>query len=67
MNDIVIVSAVRTAVGKFGGTLAKVPAVDLGALVIKEAVARAGLDPAQVSEVIFGQVLQAGIGQNGAR
>ena len=67
MNDIVIVSAVRTAVGKFGGALSKVPAVDLGALVIKEAVARARLDPAQVSEVIFGQVLQAGIGQNGAR
>lgn len=67
MTDIVIVSAVRTAVGKFGGSLAKVSAVDLGALVIKEAVARAKLAPAQVSEVIFGQVLQAGCGQNAAR
>ena len=67
MTDIVIVSAVRTAVGKFGGALAKVSAVDLGALVIKEAVARAKLEPGQVSEVIFGQVLQAGCGQNPAR
>ena len=49
MTDIVIVSAVRTAVGKFGGALAKVSAVDLGALVIKEAVARAKLEPGQVS------------------
>jgi len=67
MDDIVIVSAVRTAVGKFGGSLARVPAVDLGAVVIRQAVARARLDPSQVSEVIFGQVLQAGVGQNGAR
>jgi acetyl-CoA C-acetyltransferase len=67
MTDIVIVSAVRTAVGKFGGALAKVSAVDLGALVIKEAVVRAKLEPGQVSEVIFGQVLQAGCGQNPAR
>ncbi|MCC2634689.1 acetyl-CoA C-acetyltransferase [Ramlibacter sp.] len=67
MEDIVIVSAVRTAVGKFGGSLAKVPAVDLGAAVIKEALARAKVDPAQVSEVIMGQVLAAGAGQNPAR
>ena len=67
MNDIVIVSAVRTAVGKFGGSLAKVPAVDLGARVVKTAVERAGIEPGQVSEVILGQVLQAGVGQNGAR
>ena len=67
MEDIVIVSAVRTAVGKFGGSLAKVAAPDLGAAVIREAVARAGLDPAQVSEVIMGQVLAAGAGQNPAR
>ena len=67
MTDIVIVSAVRTAVGKFGGSLAKVAAADLGALVIKEALARARVEPAQVSEVIFGQVLQAGCGQNPAR
>ncbi|OIQ82219.1 acetyl-CoA acetyltransferase [mine drainage metagenome] len=66
-TDIVIVSAVRTAVGKFGGSLARVGAVDLGALVVREAVARAGLEPAQVSEVILGQVLQAGCGQNPAR
>ena len=67
MEDIVIVSAVRTAVGKFGGSLAKVPAVELGAIVIKEALARAKVDPSQVSEVIMGQVLAAGAGQNPAR
>jgi acetyl-CoA C-acetyltransferase len=67
MSDIVIVSAVRTAIGKFGGTLAKTPAADLGATVIAEAVRRAKLDGAQVSEVIMGQVLQAGCGQNPAR
>ena len=67
MEDIVIVSAVRTAVGKFGGTLAKVPATDLGAVVIKEALARAKVQPDQVGEVIMGQVLTAGTGQNPAR
>jgi acetyl-CoA C-acetyltransferase len=67
MEDIVIVSAARTAVGKFGGSLAKTPATELGALVIKEALARAKLDPAQVGEVIMGQVLAAGAGQNPAR
>jgi acetyl-CoA C-acetyltransferase len=67
MEDIVIVSAARTAVGKFGGTLAKTPAPELGAIVIKEALARAKVDPAQVSEVIMGQVLAAGSGQNPAR
>jgi acetyl-CoA C-acetyltransferase len=67
MEDIVIVSAVRTAVGKFGGSLAKVAATDLGAIVIREAVARAGIDPALVGEVIMGQVLAAGAGQNPAR
>ena len=66
-EDIVIVSAVRTAVGKFGGSLARSAAVDLGALVVREAVARAGIEPGQVSEVILGQVLQAGCGQNPAR
>ncbi len=65
--DIVIVSAVRTAVGKFGGSLANIAAADLGALVVREAVARAGIEPGQVSEVILGQVLQAGCGQNPAR
>ena len=67
MEDIVIVSAVRTAVGKFGGSLAKIPATELGAIVIKEALARARIDPSQVSEVIMGQVLAAGAGQNPAR
>jgi acetyl-CoA C-acetyltransferase len=67
MEDIVIVSAVRTAVGKFGGSLAKIPATELGAIVIKEALARAKVDPAQVGEVIMGQVLTAGSGQNPAR
>ena len=66
-EDIVIVSAVRSAVGKFGGSLAKTPAVDLGARVVQTAVERAGIEPGQVSEVILGQVLQAGVGQNGAR
>ncbi len=67
MQDIVIVSAARTAVGKFGGSLAKIPATELGAIVIKEALARAKVDPAQVGEVIMGQVLAAGAGQNPAR
>ncbi len=67
MEDIVIVSAARTAVGKFGGSLAKVAAPDLGATVIREAIARARLDPAHVGEVIMGQVLAAGSGQNPAR
>jgi len=66
-TDIVIVSAVRTAVGKFGGSLAKVPATELGAIVIKEALARVKVDPSQVGEVIMGQVLAAGAGQNPAR
>lgn len=67
MEDIVIVSAARTAVGKFGGSLAKVPATELGSLVIKALLERSKLDPAQVGEVIMGQVLAAGAGQNPAR
>ncbi|MEI7290728.1 acetyl-CoA C-acetyltransferase [Paraburkholderia tropica] len=67
MTEIVIVSAARTAVGKFGGSLAKVAAPDLGAIVIKAALERAGLKPEQVSDVILGQVLTAGSGQNVAR
>jgi acetyl-CoA C-acetyltransferase len=67
MKDIVIVSAARTAVGKFGGSLAKVSAPELGAIVIKEAIARAKLDAGQIGEVIMGQVLTAGSGQNPAR
>ncbi|MDR2327445.1 MAG: acetyl-CoA C-acetyltransferase [Acidovorax sp.] len=67
MEDIVIVSAVRTPVGKFGGSLAKVPATELGAIVIKEALSRAQVGLDQVGEVIMGQVLTAGVGQNPAR
>ncbi|MBN3809987.1 acetyl-CoA C-acetyltransferase [Paraburkholderia sp. Ac-20347] len=67
MTEIVIVSAARTAVGKFGGSLAKVAAPDLGAIVIKAALERVGLKPEQVSDVILGQVLTAGSGQNVAR
>ena len=67
MQDIVIVSAARTAVGKFGGSLAKTPAPELGAAVIKALLARTGLAPDQVGEVIMGQVLTAGAGQNPAR
>ena len=67
MTDIVIVGALRTAIGKFGGTLAKVPAPELGATVIRALLERSGVKPEQVSEVILGQVLTAGSGQNPAR
>ncbi|MBA4343169.1 MAG: acetyl-CoA C-acyltransferase [Methylibium sp.] len=67
MSDIVIVAAARTAIGKFGGALAKTPATELGATVVKDLLRRSGLDGAQVGEVILGQVLQAGCGQNPAR
>ena len=67
MEEIYIVGAARTPIGKFGGTLAKTPASDLGALVIRKVLERAGVKSDQVSEVIMGQVLTAGIGQNGAR
>ena len=67
MEDIVIVAATRTAVGKFGGTLAKTPATDLGAAVIKNLLARTKLGADQIGEVILGQVLAAGVGQNPAR
>lgn len=67
MEDIVIVSAARTAVGKFGGSLAGIPATELGALVIKEVLSRARLGNDQIGEVIMGQVLAAGAGQNPAR
>ena len=66
-QEIVIVSAVRTAVGSFQGALKDIPATQLGAIVIKEAIERAGIQPGQVSEVIMGNVLQAGLGQNPAR
>src|SRR5687768_17254192 len=66
-TDIVIVAAARTAVGKFGGTLAKTPAPELGAAVINELLKRAKLNGDQINEVILGQVLTAGSGQNPAR
>src|SRR6476661_5845908 len=67
MEDIVIVGAARSAIGKFGGSLAGVPAAKLGAHIIRKALERAGVSPDQVSEVIMGQVLAAGVGQNPAR
>ena len=67
MKEVVIASAVRTAIGSFGGTLKGVSAVDLGATVIKEAVNRAGIKPEAVEEVVMGNVIQAGLGQNTAR
>jgi acetyl-CoA C-acetyltransferase len=67
MNDVVITAALRTGVGKFGGSLAKVPAVELGAQIIQALLARTGVSPEQISEVIMGQVLAAGVGQNPAR
>jgi acetyl-CoA C-acetyltransferase len=65
--DVVILSACRTAIGSFGGTLKDIPAADLGATVIKEALSRAGVSPAAVDDVILGCVLQAGSGMNVAR
>ena len=67
MEDIFIVGAARTPIGKFGGALAKTPASDLGALIIRKVLERAGVPAEQVSEVIMGQVLAAGVGQNPAR
>jgi len=67
MEDIVIVAAARTAVGKFGGTLGKTPATELGSIVVKALLQRSGIDPAAVGEVILGQVLAAACGQNPAR
>ncbi|BAO64607.1 acetyl-CoA acetyltransferase [Pseudomonas protegens Cab57] len=67
MQDVVIVAATRTAVGSFQGSLANIPAVDLGAAVIRQLLAQTGIDPAQVDEVLMGQVLTAGAGQNPAR
>ncbi len=66
-KEIVIASACRTAIGKFGGSLANIPAVELGAIVIKEAVNRAGIKPEDVDEVLMGNVLQAALGQSPAR
>lgn len=67
MKEVVIVSAARTAIGSFGGSLSQVPATTLGATVIKEVLQRAGVKPDQVDEVIMGNILQAGLGQGPAR
>lgn len=67
MREVVIVSAVRTPIGNFGGTLKDTPARTLGAIAVKAALERAGIDPASVDEVVFGSVLQGGLGQNIAR
>ena len=67
MREVVIVSAVRTPIGSFGGALKDVSAVRLGAIAVKEAIKRAGVDPASIDEVLFGNVLQGGLGQNVAR
>ncbi|WIV99129.1 acetyl-CoA C-acetyltransferase [Kinneretia aquatilis] len=67
MTDIVIVAAARTAIGKFGGSLSKTAAPELGAVVVKELLRRSGLEGGQIGEVILGQVLTAGSGQNPAR
>ena len=67
MKDVVIVSAVRTAIGSFGGSLKSVSAVELGTAVVKEAISRANISADLVDELIFGNVLQAGLGQNVAR
>ena len=67
MEEIVIVAATRTAVGKFGGSLAKIAAPELGAIVVKDLLVRSGVSADQIGEVIMGQVLTAGSGQNPAR
>src|SRR6516225_7652607 len=67
MYEPVILSAVRTPIGKFLGSLAPFSAVELGAIVVREAVKRAGIEPVQVDEIIMGNVIQAGLGQNPAR
>ena len=66
-NDIVIISATRTAIGKFGGQFSSISAVELGTTVAKSAIEKGKVDPSLIDTVIFGQVLQAGIGQNPAR
>ena len=66
-NEVVIVSAVRTPIGSFLGGLQNVKATELGAIVIKAALEKAGVNPSEVDEVIMGNVLQAGVGQNPAR
>jgi acetyl-CoA C-acetyltransferase len=67
MDDVVIVAALRTGVGKFGGTIGKIPAADLGAKIISALLAKTGVKPGMISEVLLGQVLTAAVGQNPAR
>ena len=67
MREVVLAGAVRTAVGKLGGALSGTPAAELGSIVIREAVKRAGIDPEHVDQVLMGCVIQAGLGQNAAR
>ena len=67
MDELYVVSCCRTAIGSFGGSLKDVPATELGAIVIKEALKRANVKPEQVDEVAFGCLLTAGLGQNVAR
>ena len=67
MKEVVIVDAVRTPIGAFGGSISEVPAVELGVIVVRELVSRTGIDTALVNELIFGCVLQGGLGQNVAR
>ena len=67
MRDLYVVNCCRTAVGSFGGSLKDVPAAEPGAIVVKEALNRAGVKPEQVDEVMFGCCISAGLGQNVAR
>ena len=67
MKEVVIVSAARTAIGSFGGSLSKLSAVEIGTVAAKEAIKRAGIDPAIIDEAIIGNVISAGLGQNVGR
>jgi len=67
MKEVVIVSAVRTAIGNFGGSLASLSATELGVIAAKEAIKRAGINPEEISETIIGNILSAGLGQNVSR
>ncbi|MDD3892667.1 MAG: hydroxymethylglutaryl-CoA reductase, partial [Bacteroidales bacterium] len=67
MKEVVIVSAVRTAIGAFGGSLSNLSAVDLGVIAAREAIKRAGISPSEISETIIGNILSAGLGQNISR
>ena len=64
MKDLYVINCCRTAIGSFGGALKNTPAVDMGAVVVKEALNRANVKPEQVDELVFGCILTAGLGQN---